>query len=377
MFSRKTLACVLFAAAAPAFADAQLQQFVDQAVTQTRDAAGLPATAALVQIKGRIEAQSAVGRRTLGQPQTVTTADRWHIGSDTKAMTATLIARMVERGQLRFDATLAQLFPGVAASMNAQFQGVTLRQLLNHTAGLPALTDPREIRAFDQIIGTRKGVRAQRAMVVAYYLRQPPASTVGEFAYSNLGYVIAGAIVESVSGETWEETLREEVWKPLGIVNAGFGAPGKRKKYDQPLGHLLTEGTLTGLDAGDPDSDNPPAVGPAGTVNIALSDWMLFAQDQLDGLHGHGKLLKPETYKLLHTPVKNRYAMGWGVLTEPNGDVSLLAHIGSNGYWVADLRILPKEDVISIVVTNAGGDKAEKAIRDLSKTITDRIAPQS
>lgn len=375
MFSRKILACLLFAATAPAFADAQLQQFVEQAITQTRDSAGLPATAALVQIKGTIEAQAAVGRRTVKQDKAVTIHDRWHIGSDTKAMTATLIARMVERGQLSFDSTLAQLFPGVAASMNAQVQGITMRQLLTHTSGLAPLTDPREIAAFDQIIGTRKSVRAQRAMVVAYYLRQPPASKVGEFAYSNLGYVIAGAVAESISGESWEDTLRAEVWKPLGISNAGFGAPGKPKKYNQPLGHMQAAGTLLGLDAGDPKSDNPPAVGPAGTVNITLADWVLFAQDQLDGLHGHGKLLKPETYKLLQTPVKNRYAMGWGVLTEPNGDVSLLAHTGSNGYWVADLRILPQQNVISIVVTNVGGEQAEKAIRDLSKTITDKVAP--
>ncbi|MEJ0085121.1 MAG: serine hydrolase domain-containing protein [Pseudomonadota bacterium] len=375
MISRQTLACVLFAAAAPAFADAPLQQFVEQAITQTRDSAGLPATAALVQIKGRIEAQAASGKRALNQKPSVTTRDRWHIGSDTKAMTATLIARLVERGLVSFDSTLAQLFPGVAAGMNSQLQGVTLRQLLTHTAGLPALADPREIADFDTVIGTRKSLRAQRAMVVAYYLRQPPASKVGEFAYSNLGYVIAGAVVESLTGDTWEDALRAEVWKPLGIVNASFGAPGKRKKYDQPLGHVPARGGLVALDVGDPKSDNPPAVGPAGTVNITLQDWMLFAQDQLDGLHGHGKLLKPETYKLLHTPVKNRYAMGWGVLTEPNGDVSLLAHTGSNGYWVADLRILPQQDVISIVVTNAGGEKAEKAVRDLSKYITDRVAP--
>jgi CubicO group peptidase (beta-lactamase class C family) len=375
MFARTTLAAVLFAAAAPAVADAQLQQFTDQAVTQTRDSAGLPAVAALVQVKGKIEAQSAAGRRAFTERAPVTKDDRWHIGSDTKAMTATLIARLVERGQLSFDSTLGQLFPGVAASMNAQLQGVTLRQLLTHTAGLPSLTDTKEIADFDTIIGTRKGVRAQRAMVVAYYLRQPPASKVGEFAYSNLGYVVAGAVAESVSGDTWEELLRDEVWKPLGINSAGFGAPGKRKKYDQPAGHMLVDNKLIVLDVGNPKSDNPPAVGPAGTVNITLEDWALFAQDQLDGQHGHGKLLKPETYKLLHTPVKNRYAMGWGVLTEPNGDISLLAHTGSNGYWVADLRILPKQDVISMVVTNAGGEKAEKAVRDLSKTITDRLVP--
>lgn len=375
MFSRRILACVLLAAGASARADAQLQTFVDQSITQTRETAGLPAVAALVQIKGRIEAQGAVGTRELFDDSRVTQADRWHIGSDTKAMTATLLARLVERGLVSFDDTLARLFPGVAGRMDPQMQNVTLRQLLTHTAGLPGLSNPAEITAFDTLIASTKGVRAQRAMVVAYYLRRPPASKIGEFAYSNLGYVIAGAVAESVSSKSWEEMLRAEVWKPLGISNASFGAPGKSGKSDQPRGHLPVRDQFVSLDPGDPKSDNPPAVGPAGTVNITLQDWVRFAQDQLDGLHGHGKLLKPETYRLLQTPVKNRYAMGWGVLTDPNGEVSLLAHTGSNGYWVADLRILPKVDAISIVVTNAGGEKAEKAVRDLSKTLTDKLSP--
>jgi CubicO group peptidase (beta-lactamase class C family) len=359
----------------PALADAPLQLYVEQSIAQTRAAAGLPAVAALVQIKGHIEAQGAVGLRALHGETAVTTADRWHIGSDTKAMTATLIARLVERGQVGFDDTLAQLFPGVAGRMDAQMQAVTLRQLLTHTAGLPALIDPREMAAFDTVVAIAKGVRAQRAMVVAYYLRRPPASKIGEFAYSNLGYVIAGAVAESLSTKTWEEMLRAEVWKPLGISSAGFGAPGRSRKLDQPLGHVAIDDTLVSLDPGEAKSDNPPAVGPAATVNITLRDWVLFAQDQLDGLHGHGKLLKPETYRLLQTPVKNRYAMGWGVLTDPTGEISLLAHTGSNGYWVADLRILPKADAISIVVTNAGGEQAEKAVRGLSKSITDRLSP--
>jgi len=375
MFSRTTLTCVLLAAVMPALADAPLQLFVEQSIAQTRAAAGLPAVAALVQIKGHIEAQGAVGLRALHGETAVTTADRWHIGSDTKAMTATLIARLVERGQVSFDDTLAQLFPGVAGKMDAQMQAVTLRQLLTHTAGLPALIDPREMAAFDTVVAIAKGVRAQRAMVVAYYLRRPPASKIGEFAYSNLGYVIAGAVAESLSTKTWEEMLRAEVWKPLGISSASFGAPGKSRKVDQPLGHVAINDTLVSLDPGEAKSDNPPAVGPAATVNITLRDWVLFAQDQLDGLHGHGKLLKPETYRVLQTPVKNRHAMGWGVLTDPDGDISLLAHTGSNGYWVADLRILPKADAISIVVTNAGGEQAEKAVRGLSKSITDKLSP--
>lgn len=76
---------------------------------------------------------------------------------------------------------------------------------------------------------------------------------------------------------------------------------------------------LTPLDPADTEGGNPPALGAAGTINIALKDWMLFAQDQLDGTHGRGKLPKAETCRRLHTPVTGNYALGWGAKLEPDG----------------------------------------------------------
>jgi len=225
------------------------------------------------------------------------------------------------------------------------------------------------------VIKTERGMRAQRAAVALYYLIRPPASKAGEFAYSNLGYVIAGAIAEARTGRTWEELIRAEVWKPLGITHAGFGPPGKSRKFDQPLGHEELDGRLVALDPAEPRSDNPQALGPAGTINISLTDWLLFAQDQLDGLHGRGKLLKAATYRTLHTPLTKNYAMGWGVLLDKDGAVSMLTHSGSNGYWVADLRIMPRHDMIILAVTNAGGPKAEGAMRELGKTLRLRLKP--
>jgi len=76
----------------------------------------------------------------------------------------------------------------------------------------------------------------------------------------------------------------------------------------------------------------------------------------------------------LQTPVSRNYAMGWGVLTK-DGAISLLSHTGSNGYWVANIRVMPKHDTIFLVVTNAGGERAEQAIRDIGTMLTDRLKP--
>ena len=129
-----------------------------------------------------------------------------------------------------------------------------------------------------------------------HYLSRKPASRVGEFAYSNVGYVIAGAIAEERTGRTWEDLIRSEVWRPLGIRSGGFGPPGKSGRYDQPLGHEALEGKWVPLDPESRDSDNPEAFGPAGTVHMTLGDWMLFAQDHIDGERGiGGTLLQSES----------------------------------------------------------------------------------
>jgi CubicO group peptidase (beta-lactamase class C family) len=305
----------------------------------------------------------------------VTLGDRWHIGSDTKAFTSTMIARLVEQRVMSFDDTLAESFPDLAKNMDPAYRGITVTQLLSHTAGLPPLTDDQDLLPFLAVIKSADGVKAQRAAVARNYLAMPPASRAGEFAYSNLGYIIAGAIAEARTGKTWEELVREQVFAPLGIVNAGFGAPGTSGKFDEPRGHQEAAGKLVPLDPADAEGDNPAALGPAGTINISLRDWMLFAQDHLDGTLGRGKLLKAETYRKLHTPVTGNYALGWGAKIEPDGVPLILTHSGSNGFWLADIRIMPKHDMIILIATNVGNEAAEQAVRDVRKLLTERLKP--
>ena len=361
----------------PSFTRAEdsLQPFLDRTLAAARDKDHLPAVAALVQIDGKLAGEAALGVRALGHPEAVTTNDRWHIGSDTKSFTATLIARLVEKGVMRFDDTLAASFPAFAEAMDPAYRNVTVTQLLSHTAGLPPLTDDKELPPFMALIKSANGVKAQREAIARKYLTMPPASKAGDFAYSNLGFIIAGAIAEARTGKTWEDLIRDQIFAPLGIKNAGFGPPGTPGKLDQPWGHKEESGKLVALDPASAEADNPPALGPAGTISIALKDWLLFAQDQLDGEHGRGKLLKPETYRKLHTPVTGNYALGWGAKLGPDGVPLLLTHTGSNGFWVADIRIMPRHDMIFLVVTNAGNAAANQAIKDIGTPLKDRLKP--
>jgi CubicO group peptidase (beta-lactamase class C family) len=332
------------------------------AVKKARESHGIPAIGVLSRVKGHDEA-IAIGLRALGDSAPVTVDDRWHIGSCTKAFTATLVARMVEAGELRFEETVAEALPDLADKMDPAFRKVTIAQLLSHTAGLPELTSDADAGPYRAAIAQSPELHAQRMAIARAYLSTPPVKP-GEFRYSNIGFIIAGAIAEARAGKTWEELLRERVFAPLGITHVGFGAPGTAGKVTQPEGHKRDGKDLVALVPG-PDADNEPALGPAGTINISLADWMRFAQDAMDGARGHGKLLKPETYRRLFTPVTGNYAFGWGAVMDADGIPSVLTHNGSNSYWLAEVRIFPKRDAIVLVALNVGGGEAEAALSEV------------
>ena len=358
----------------------------------------LPSIAALIQVDGKIVAQSAAGVRRLGESTPIERSDLWHLGSCTKAMTATVIARLVERGVLSFDAPLEAMVPELSSRMDARMRQATIAHLLNHTSGLPSMTvDPAEYAEFLNVLNgranpsdtgkpSRESVDRfhaemfartnvdvhERWSIASHYLSRPPGSNPGaRYEYSNVGYVVAGAIAERRTGKSWEELLGSEVFTPLGITTAGFGPPGVAgaRPADQPRGHTdfvnfysgrdaLDESDKTGrLIAREPDdaeADNLPTIGPAGTVHMSLRDWARFAQDQLDGQLGHGTLLKHATYQRLHRPGLNDYAFGWLAYSDGRRPVALLAHGGSNGGWCVDVRIVPGRKTIILTATNAG-----------------------
>ena len=156
--------------------------------------AGLPALAGAVFRGGTLVALGATGVRKLGDVTKVTTADLFHLGSDTKAMTATLVGLYVDRGRLSFSDTVAALFPG--ATIDPGYAAVTLDQLLQHRGGLPANIPP-DIWAQMWSDGNRPDALSRAVLAL---LSRPPAQAPGTFVYANAGYMIAGAALERITG---------------------------------------------------------------------------------------------------------------------------------------------------------------------------------
>ena len=201
-----------------------------------------------------------------------------------------------------------------------------------------------------------------------------PANPPGEkYAYSNVGYTIAGAMAEKATGATWEDLVKREVFEPLKLTGAGFGPPkSPDETLEQPRGHRVYLGGKVSV---DDEADNTPIIGPAATVHMTLGDLCTYATEHLRGDLGEGKLLSAETYKLLHTPALNHYACGW-IRKEPGEEIpyTVYWHNGSNTMWYALVVFIPKKNMVVAVTSNDGDvEKAEAAAWEIVKTSVKQI----
>jgi D-alanyl-D-alanine carboxypeptidase len=316
----------------------------------------MPAIGGAVWRDGRLIALGVAGVRKEGDPTPVATGDAWHLGSDTKAMTATLIGLFVDRGKLRFEDTLGELLRGEA--LDPGWTGVRIEQLLEHRGGAPGDIPPD---VFEQ--AERDGTAPDaRIRLVRAILATPPAQAPGTYVYSNTGYIILGAVLERLSGVPWETLIMRELFGPLEMRSCGFGAPGGGRRVDVVWGHLSRGDVLVPVAPG-PRADNPPALGPAGTVHCSLEDWGRFLTMHVAGARGEQTLLSPGTMKRLHTPpAGGNYAAGWLVVKRSWAGGRALTHTGSNTMWCATAWLAPARSLAIAVVTNRFGDVAGKAL---------------
>ena len=321
----------------------------------------VPAMAALAADETTIFARGVTGVRKVGDPTLATNNDLWHLGSDTKAMTATLIAGYVEAGTLGWETKLPQLFPDIA--VDAGYKDVTLAMLLAHVGGMPGDL-PADVLATISGAGAPRDLRLAAAKQL---LTRPPGATVGTFTYANAGYMVAGAALELATDHAWEDLIRQQLFAPLAMASCGFGPSASPGTVDEPWGHVLDNGTLVAI-----NEDNPPALGPAGTVHCSLVDWLAFLREHLNGANGAPTVLglQAATWTKLHTAYPGSdYALGWIVASRPWANGIAITHVGDNTLNVADVWIAPAIHRIYVSAGNRGDDPAitaaDSAIADL------------
>lgn len=352
----------------------------------------LPALAAAAVVGGKIVAAGAVGTRREGHDIPVTLGDRFHIGSDTKAMTALLAAMLVEGGKLHWNATVAEIYPELTGAMRDDVKVVRLDQLLSHTSGIPSDNDAQDKLLAQSFAQLDLNLDELRSWLIKQILAQPLQSPPGErFAYSNMGYTLAGAMIERTAGATWEELVAIRIFDPLGLKSAGFGPQSSLGRVDAPLGHRVQpDGTLKAMLAG-PNGDNPEIIGPAGTVHLSILDFARWAGWNAGQGRRGPSLVSSETLRKLQTPVidipprpdakpgtppPGRYGLGWGTVTLPFSSEPIVFHGGSNEMNLAYIMLQPKTDFAMVLTTNVGGQMADEGLRAVTTELYRDFAPR-
>lgn len=356
--------------AAPAAATAP-KTGLDAEIEVIRARYGVPALTGMSFRSSAIVERGAAGVRAQGHAEGVTVNDRWHLGSLTKAMTATLAAMLIEERRLSWETTVSEVFPDLAPRFRPEYATVRLEELLTHTAGLT--TEMWAVPSWPSLQGSSEPLRVQRRRLVAEYLALPPSAR-GTYSYSNAGYVVAGAMLEEITAEPWEELMSRLLYARLGMTTAGFGPPGTAGQPDQPWGHVASGASWRPLAPG-PAADNPAAVGPAGTAHGALTDLFAFYRLHLAGEIGvGGQLLTLASLERLHRAATGTsYACGWQLSQRDWARGRVLLHSGSNTYWLATVFLAPQRDLGLFVATNVGGDAGARANDEVAALLTRRF----
>ncbi len=355
-----------FASGQPQSRGAELEDILERA----RRRHDLPGLAAGV-VRGTRDILSGVaGVRAWGAESRIRRDDRFHIASCTKSWTAMLAAILVEKQQLRWTTTLAEGLPSLAGRMRKEYAAATLEQLLAHEARLPAYTQPspRRVAELHVLAGTGP---EQRLAFLAQVLREKPNDAAGDGAYSNAGYAAAAALIERAAGVSWEELIRRELARPLGLGTVGYGYPASSDRSDQPRGHARSGGEVRQLPL-DGTHQLPVCLWPAGAVHCSIGDLARYAADHLNGLRGRPALMPAPSYRHLHRRRGDSvFTLGWGIRQDERWGMTHFG-AGSGGWFFARIVVLPERDVAVVVASNSGD--AGPATRELWPVLIERFA---
>ncbi|MBK5268016.1 MAG: beta-lactamase family protein [Acidimicrobiia bacterium] len=289
------------------------------------------------------------GVRSLIDDSPIRSGDHFHLGSCAKAITATVAAELVEEGLINWYEPISSVcdLPTEAS----------LAQLLNHTAGLPPFEEERELLGMPEL--PKDAVQNRRGFaefVLGHRDSSPPGTAM---RYSNAGYAVVGAVIDTLTNSSWEEAVRLRIFERLDLA-AGFGWPAAARASN-PWGHQLIDGRLVP----HPPDDSyqlEPWIAPAGDIHMSFMSFLRWQHANLEALSSGSGALSPRVIRTVH---ENGY--GWGRQQFAGHNIS--GHTGSADTFFAAAIILHDIGMGVVVTTNATWERCEPATMELLKEI--------
>jgi CubicO group peptidase (beta-lactamase class C family) len=314
---------------------------------------------AVVDSKSTIEI-AALGIHNLYLKDTATLNDRFHIGSNTKAMTAFIIAKYVENGQLKWTTKFFDIFPNWKANAIQAYYNITLQDLLSHRARIQAFQGDN-----DPTIPDFEGTKQEKRKAFGKFvltLNPVEVDTNHKFNYSNADYTLATLMVEEVTKKSWEQLVAKVFNKDLKL-NVELSWPENQKTKDT-WGHSFENNKL--IPVPSTTDYHLDFTEPAGDINIKLKDYVKFIQLNIQGLKGKHNYLTAKTYQFLHKGVQN-YALGWYNIYENNKELS--THSGTAGTYYTLVHIDRIKGKAFIIFTNSFNQDTQQGVRLLMRKL--------
>ena len=338
--------------------DPALQQRIDRIAQQVLAQTGVPSASVAIVQHGKLAYTRAYGNARLQPPVPATPQMRYSIGSISKQFTAAAILLLQEEGKLSLDDAVGKYVPGLT-----QGDKVTIRQILSHTSGYQdywpedyVMTPMLHAESAQQILDT--------------WAKKPLDFEPGtQWQYSNTNFVIAGRIVEAITGHPLMDLLTQRIFRPLGMKSVWNSDEARLTQADATAYYRHALGPLRPA-----PKEGPGWMFAAGELamtahDLALWDESLIAQS----------LLKPDSYKLMFTEVKlnsgkgTHYGLGVGV-SDRDGHRSI-EHSGEVSGFVSDNMVLVDDGVAIAVLTNQDAIGAASIIARLAAPVVAGYPP--
>jgi len=287
----------------------------------------------------------ALGKRRVNNDAPVKLSDRFHIGSNGKAITALLAAKIVEQKKINWDTRFFDLFPELKATSKQAYWNMTLQDLLCHRAHIPAYRSVNANNGVYKIEGT--SVEQKIKFAAKIVSEEPVENDSGHvYAYSNAGISLAASMLEKVTKKSWEQLIEEYINKQLKL-NFEFGFPNVTDA-NQPWGHILNADTIMPL---PPDFDYHLAtvMRPTGDLNVSIKNYLKLIQLFLKGYKGQDNFIKSESYKYLLSAMPD-YSFGWANKIIDGKQYNY--HSGSGGTFGCFTKVDRNNDIAAVVMVN-------------------------
>jgi CubicO group peptidase (beta-lactamase class C family) len=379
---RAALALVVALLAGPASAaTADFDRYVDDVVARYR----LPGIAVGVVVDGQIVYRGTRGELVAGSGRKIDPDTVFKIASNSKAMTAALLARLVDAGKLEWDDPVTKYLPDFRMHEPWVTRQMQVRDLLIHNSGLPA-------GAGDLMLWPEPNLFTRADVIHGLRYLKPTYSFRSQYAYDNTLYIVAGEVAAAAGGASYEELVRRELFGPLGMARCQVGEWKRDAVGNVAQPHASRDGRNVPTRQDSETIPNLPMMA-AGGIRCSLDDMLtwtrMWLQPEKAGLQDgkpwlsqaqRDEMWKPHTIMPLSRRMRDwdnshysAYGYGWR-LTDVDGTWKV-SHTGTLGGMYSALTLLPQKHAGFVILINGDADDARTVLTQvLVKHFT---APQS